>query len=69
MNFLFAFRLRANFFFCFASSTAKIFRFSFVSGFLKIPGEFVRFFMTSQRSMPLEGQGRWLEASQVLKVH
>ena len=55
-------------FFRFASSSAKIFRFSFVSYFLKIPGELVRFFRTSQRSMPFEGQRRWLEASQVSRV-
>ena len=43
-------------------------RFSLVSGSLKTPVEFVRFFRTSQRSMLLEGQRRWLEVGEVLRV-
>ena len=39
-----------------------------MSGFLATPAEYIRFFKTSQRSMPLEGQRRWLEVEEVSRV-
>ena len=62
------FSFASELFFALRVRLRNFFRFSFVSDFLNIPGEFVRIFRTSQRSMPFEGQRRWLEASQVSRV-